>query len=1301
MMIQKIISFLLLFLSLFPILAQRNQLTRRDSLKHSYFELALSDSVEALTEYAAKHINWTLLCQSEEGLKKINQILIQSENQQLQDNLLSAASARDSLLPPNVLNILYQYIESDVSPTGKTEAAKLLSKQTRLPKDILNLLLENILNPKSEAHQRLCLQALPPIFLLEENIQHDLYKISHREYWQFNTLEFLVALTSIKNLAPSLSDSIYEILDGLAVLESEGQLSILEQLITEHENSRRHFYKPLGEIMLKIIKENRQESLTFVTIRAIPREYLSNSTIQSIIRIITSNISDKNNDRLLKLLIFRAQLTENHWNEIFSLTTDRYPIEVRKRVIRIIRNSFPIPLTIFHEIITELQVGTSREVMTEWGYLLQNYPMLPSSIVSRIGETILDPQTPEVMRSAFITYLYSVDNLNDTISTYLLGVVDSTKSGYLKQIALVILSRQRPQSSVVISHLFSNWKLFTDVPIRFYWKDYTLNDSLYKLIANQLKIADSRTKLRTIKMLWGIDSLPNSILELLIHELKSPQKDEFKTAIIGRILYQKNISKNQFDNFLDVLLKGGVSEEVLYEFAGAVNNQPPFFDEKRLFILNYFKNNQTLDASFLSWCDRFDINIVEFIPKFLENSLRSRPSKSYSVNDEEVEKFIRLKLYIHSNFNDTTLSLIKWIGCPRATPHTLNQHEGKLVLNIFRSWEESLKSTPLLRAEVLDAIPNIVRVTDDWTTTDLDVLTWALEFVEDYDGAGQETIRSKIESLRGIQWFGNISLGILIHAMMWSILIFLYPKSPSIQAMFFWNKHVRRWAGLGYVNFLITWIPFLRERLFLPFKESLTADAALDQFEKIQYFESSRIFDPIKEETLSLKGFGDDWDGQKIIEGRSGLGKSMFLRNLTRQNRRITAFLPVAKCNEGIVQAIQEKLHGIAKDEKFLQQLIYAGAIDVLIDGLNEISAETRGNIVAEVERFFRGNLLITTQPMEWRPPSTARTYTLEPLNKEQIKEFLTSIYSTSRASQNDKETYQSDCEAYLEKMLGDGLTEEERESHLLILSNPMDLSVVAELIASGESPNLLSLQEQLFVKVQEEYERRSNKKFPLQAFSKAAYEMRVEDRAEIEVEGFDQEIKVLEEKRLVISRQTETLQGEPKQEWVFRHDKIQEFFIVQHFMENLEVLMDEHWGEARFQGVYLLLATKLPYEQAMKLRESLIQQAVDTQDHSLSDQFIKLINTRKDYQPPTPSRLEEVRGYLRTLKLKEAFLRLASFIPDENVEEKNDLTALQARLSELEEIEPKGRLSPSELERKKNVLTQDILAFASRILGN
>ncbi|MEH2273397.1 MAG: hypothetical protein V7K40_00840 [Nostoc sp.] len=342
----------------------------------------------------------------------------------------------------------------------------------------------------------------------------------------------------------------------------------------------------------------------------------------------------------------------------------------------------------------------------------------------------------------------------------------------------------------------------------------------------------------------------------------------------------------------------------------------------------------------------------------------------------------------------------------------------------------------------------------------------------------------------------------------------------------------------------------------------------------------------------------------------------MFLRHLLKNQERIVVYLPAQKCHKGVIEAIQDKLHGQAQDADFLKNLIYSGAIDICIDGLNEVTAETRAKICQFVESYFRGNIIMTTQPLEWIPPSTAKTYYLQPLEQQQIQEFL--ISRQPRLPQDAKvqgADYAKACTDYLTEVFQQQ-AKEELDAIRRILSNPMDLTVVALMLSQGKHPNLFRLQEQQYNLMAAEYLKEWNQEFPLKKFSAAVYEMRLADKQALPADEFYQVAMSLsdEKYKMVVSRQWQDKKGEAQKEWYFRHDKIMDFFLVQNFLgetDAAEGLLVDRMGDPRFRGVYFLLATLLEIDAAKKLREELIQYAADTKDNTVSNTFVQLLRTR------------------------------------------------------------------------------------------
>ncbi|KAM3100379.1 hypothetical protein ACKFKG_01330 [Phormidesmis sp. 146-35] len=592
-------------------------------------------------------------------------------------------------------------------------------------------------------------------------------------------------------------------------------------------------------------------------------------------------------------------------------------------------------------------------------------------------------------------------------------------------------------------------------------------------------------------------------------------------------------------------------------------------------------------------------------------------------NSEAAQQW-RFWVYVLSGGSDEAKTLLKWMGKPQpgSVPTQLDHNEGIKTLNVFaKAWEPS-KDLPNLLNSLASVISDAATKVK-WQPGDITLLTTHYQNLKAVSPSNAASVKVAIESLTVWQWFSNARNTLAAHLLFWLALIFAYPRFPQVQAIFFWNPWVRRILGVGYVGFLLTWVPFLRRKLFEPFKFSLLADSGVDRFNPVAYFPTSDVKPLDAKEGVALTTAIPAIQGQIVLEGDSGLGKSMFLRHLVKHSKRTVVFLPARKCENGVIEAIQTKLHGQAQDAEFLKNLIYSGAIDLCIDGINEVTADTRAKITQFVEHFFKGNIIMTTQPLEWLPPSTAKIYQLQPLRSDQIQDFLLSreAISAERNSEgtvapNFADKYTHACCTYLDDVLNNQQSPEELAAIQRTLSNPMDLSVVAQTIALGKQPNLLRLQEQQYTLMAADYQQHWNQDFPLKKFSEAVYQLRLNDEKALPADEFYQELVSMEDEKykMVVSRQWRDAKGEAQHEWYFRHDKIMEFFIVQTFLGDSPQAQNrllDHMSDPRFRGVYFLLATLLPLTDAQDLRERLIQYAADTKDHTVSDTFVQLLRTR------------------------------------------------------------------------------------------
>jgi hypothetical protein len=345
--------------------------------------------------------------------------------------------------------------------------------------------------------------------------------------------------------------------------------------------------------------------------------------------------------------------------------------------------------------------------------------------------------------------------------------------------------------------------------------------------------------------------------------------------------------------------------------------------------------------------------------------------------------------------------------------------------------------------------------------------------------------------------------------------------------------------------------------------------------------------------------------GQVILEGESGLGKTMYLRYLAQHSKRPFAFLHATRCTEGVLSALQAKLHGFAKDEKFLTNIIYAGGVDLCIDGLNEVSPDTRAKITLFVEQYFKGNILLSTQPLEWQPPATAKIYRLLALNRQQIEAFL-----SSRPEQ--PADYAQTCTEYLNAALAEQLDRALYELHLKILSNPMDLTVVAHLLAQGIQPNLSNLIQQQYQTMCVDYQRNNqDAAFPLNRFAQHVFDIRSSDKRILNHADFAKELDCLEAHKMAVIRLEKN--GDSEQEiYYFRHDKIWDFFNAHVFKQHDNEWRKTYFADERFRGAFLALAWSLPLNEAQSLLDELQHYIAQTNDNILHHQYYQLVDLRR-----------------------------------------------------------------------------------------
>ncbi len=599
-----------------------------------------------------------------------------------------------------------------------------------------------------------------------------------------------------------------------------------------------------------------------------------------------------------------------------------------------------------------------------------------------------------------------------------------------------------------------------------------------------------------------------------------------------------------------------------------------------------------------------------------------------SENSEEPAEKRFAGHYLGGGTRAATL-LLNWIGTPGVNHHTPSSAAEKVAsLLVFTNYWQSARLFEPARKEYAEQVSRLASQMKKIQGAMADTVIAKLKINEkelsDYEselgGGYAESIKSVREHLEVERsWPSkviNVSPWVLaFHALCWFLLIIAYPYSPRVQSIFFWNSDVLKWAGLGYVKLALIHIPFLRNRLLSPFRSSLLADARLDRFKEGAYFAESLVRDDSSAEPEEARPVHPLLEklrlekGKVLLIGESGLGKTMYLRKLasdySSSQQAVAVYLRAASCQNGVVRAIKDKVKGVAGDTDFIEPLIYIGAIDIFIDGLNEVSPDIRSSIRQFLEYYPQGKCILTSQPIQGLPAVGVHSYRLLPLNANQLLKFLL------KRNQIEKQPVtQQVAENYLtERLQSTTLLPEEIESNRRMLSNPLDLTIIGELLAAGIKPNLNQLQEELYNQMLKGYREQRTKEagdFPIRQFSEKAYEQKlVSDDNSLDAAGFADEVNCMEAYKMVYKKE-----NEEGIEWFFRHDKIQDFFLLKAFLVNSERQI-KHLSDTKFRGVYFLLAEKLPLDDALLLREALIQHAAETNDNTVSNEFIKLVRFR------------------------------------------------------------------------------------------
>lgn len=466
------------------------------------------------------------------------------------------------------------------------------------------------------------------------------------------------------------------------------------------------------------------------------------------------------------------------------------------------------------------------------------------------------------------------------------------------------------------------------------------------------------------------------------------------------------------------------------------------------------------------------------------------------------------------------------------------------------------------------------------------------------------------------------------HFLLWlALLWFVYPRSQVCQSLMLHNPWARKLTGLWYTQALVRAFPSLRRRMFLPLLES---GPARDLAPEAGFNDKIQVCPVLPGETAQAPqryGAAVPWtelldkSGVLVIEGESGVGKSQVLRALlarARDARRTCVLLRAAECKEGVIRCIERVLE-LRHTDGFVDSLLYGGAIELFLDGLNEATPATVAEIASFCSRARHVRVYLTSQPMRWAYPAQARVWRLLPLTPAQLQDFLLSQWEVVQRGDLAKEAYEARVAAFLNERPFEQREVREQE----VLRNRYDLAFVAYLLARGLSPNLHSLRQQVVDDVARTYaEAVPGGEFPLAALGALAVQVLENGIPALGLDKLDPvAVELLVERKLVLRRGDGTC--------IFRHDSITCYFAAEGVFAPLvtaerldeRAVSRERLSNQRFRGVYLQLAESRPVaaveRMALAVREFQREQEALTE---LDREVMAILDRRRGQPSAAPT---------------------------------------------------------------------------------
>lgn len=531
-------------------------------------------------------------------------------------------------------------------------------------------------------------------------------------------------------------------------------------------------------------------------------------------------------------------------------------------------------------------------------------------------------------------------------------------------------------------------------------------------IATLLNESNDDIRRSALLALGNLGILAKNYIPKIEKELEKSSYTTVLAAVVRALGNMGDLSKQErYISWLKELIgnnDGNIKSEAIWALVNLGNLPVDRIPQISKFIKDYEYAPRYLAAEALEKLGKIPHKYIPYIVTFLIDEdpyIRKTAAKILSNQGKIASKYIvyildpiykrsafsseyRFLVHLLGGGNRQIETLLKWLGEPKENyPQNFTKKEAIETLTAFKNFWDSVESFNKLRSDLVRQIAFVIgKLEDKWQKEDVSLLETMAEKLKDTIYA--DSLKKIISSIKNRNYLYLLPGTGLLHLLLWVFLFWVYPRSFHVQTIFFWNSSIRNIVGLGYVSFLIIQIPFLRRKLFEPFRESMLENSLIKVLNPM-HFKSLQLKPKNSSDSVPVNATAPKLKGHVIIESDAEFDPSAYLSYLITLRHRLAIFLPAENCSRSIVEIIQAKMKGIPKDVWLLKKLLYSGTIDIYITGLHNVNSDSRADVIQFMKSNPKANIIVGTQHIQWKPPAASEIYMLKPIEKNRDKKMF------------------------------------------------------------------------------------------------------------------------------------------------------------------------------------------------------------------------------------------------------------------------------------------------------------------------